>query len=125
MAKRRAPEEIWAGLNARQRAFLLAVVDAGRSAPGEEWVVFSLDPAPQPGGADGGGVPATVLDGLRADGWTARGSRATLRALFERDLVGLWAGLVRLPDGTLAHRLRTRALDLGIAVAREWSPDVR
>ncbi|MEU9133909.1 hypothetical protein AB0D08_38495 [Kitasatospora sp. NPDC048540] len=106
-----------AGLNDRQRAFLRTIVDADRRQDPEGWVLFSLERPPAPGG------PVQVMDGLRADGWSPRGARSTLRALFDRDLVGISHGLVRLPDGGLTPRVRTRALDLGRAVARAGRSD--
>ncbi|MFJ8043462.1 hypothetical protein ACIRBX_23485 [Kitasatospora sp. NPDC096147] len=105
-------------MNPRQRAFLCAVVTAQQGAPAEGWLVFSLDPAPEPGGGAGEGTEVIVLDGLRDAGWSTRGALSTLRALLERGLVDIRQGVVRLPDGTLAGRVGTRALELGIAVAR-------
>ncbi|MEV6212834.1 hypothetical protein [Kitasatospora sp. NPDC051914] len=110
-AGRRSAAEVWAGLNARQRAFLLAIVDADCPAGDEGWMLFSLDP--EPTGPD----RACVLDGLRAAGWSTRGTRSTLRGLLERGLINTQYGLERLPDGRLADRVRTIALAFGSEVA--------
>ncbi|MER8184939.1 hypothetical protein [Kitasatospora sp. NPDC094015] len=106
-AGRRSAATVWRGLNARQQAFLLAVVEARLPAGDGGWMLFSLDPAPD------GPAGATILDGLRVAGWSTRGARSTLRALLERDLVTMQFGLVRLLDGRLAHRTRARALPFG------------
>ncbi|MGW2275955.1 hypothetical protein [Streptomyces yangpuensis] len=121
MAERTQASEAWTRLNERQRAFLLAIDGASRTADADAdgWVPFSLDPVPSSGG------PVTVLEGLRTAGWSTRGVRSTLRGLLDRSLIDTWYGLVRLPDGRLADRVRTRALDLGREAARTGRAGIR
>lgn len=105
-------DEAWRALNGRQRAFLDAIVDADAEAGGAQWLRFLLDPAP------GDPRHPLVVDRLRAAGWSARGTRSTLRALFDRGLVDIRHGVAYLPDGRLADSVKVSALDRGRQAAR-------